>query len=783
MKQKASSRNKTSQLKEKPSTGSKGKSKEPTLSGKWKRRLLIGTWLVVFSPFILIAILMFTIPAEELPDYALLENPVSNQASTLYADGEKILGTFFVDNRSNVAYQELSVNLVNALVATEDERYYSHSGVDGWGLLRAISGQLLGQNKGGGSTITQQLAKMMFHEMPSRDKWARVNEKLAEWVIAARLERRYTKKEIVAMYFNQFDFLYNAVGIKSAARIYYNTTPKELTISEAATLVGMAKSPVIYNPKMNPKNALQRRNTVLQQMVKNGLLDKAKLERLKKEPIRIDYRPETQNTGVGAYFRGYVKKEVQRILTNTGTLDPAGNPYNIYRDGLKIFTSLDYELQKHAEAAVAKHLGTYLQPAFQKDNLSKKHSPYGDETTREQRDRNIRKAIEKTPRYKQLKKQGLSEKQINKVFSKKISMKIFDWAGSNKETRVIMSPLDSLYHYKKILKTGLVSIQPRTGLVKAWVGGPDYKHFKYDYVSNARRQVGSTIKPFVYGAAIEHGIINVCTTFPNIEYCLDIPYGREVKQWCPKGSGFDGLPMPVYYALGASKNPITAKIIKESGGTNKWVKGLFDKMGLSNSSFQTVPALGLGVCDLSPLEMTSAHCIFSNNGIYNEPIMIVRIEDRNGKVLFDALPRQVPIISPTSAFDVLKMMKCALGVVNSYSGKEGGTARRLRWEPEYGGFKNPIAGKTGTTQNGSDGWFIGHTPDLVTGVWVGNDDRIIHFNSGTIGQGARMAMPIWGYYMKAAYTNKKVAISKGDFQPPSAGIPTVIECEEVEPNW
>ena len=420
MKQKASSKNKSNKLKQKPSNGVVGKSKEFKLSRKWKRKFLIGTWLVVFSPFISIAILMFTIPAEELPDYALLENPVSNQASTLYADGEKVLGTFFVDNRSNVAYQELSINLVNALIATEDERYYKHSGVDTWGLIRAISGQLLGQNKGGGSTITQQLAKMMFHEMPSRDKWARVNEKLAEWVIAARLERRYTKKEIIAMYFNQFDFLYNAVGIKSAARIYYNTTPKELTISEAATLVGMAKSPVIYNPKMNPKNALRRRNTVLQQMAKNGLLEKTKLEDLKKEPIIIDYRPETQNTGVGAYFRGYVKKEVQRILKKNGTLDPAGNPYNIYRDGLKIFTSLDYELQKHAEAAVDKHLGTYLQPAFQKDNLSKKHSPYGDETTREQRDRNIRKAIEKTPRYKQLKKQGISEKEIDKVFRKKI---------------------------------------------------------------------------------------------------------------------------------------------------------------------------------------------------------------------------------------------------------------------------------------------------------------------------------------------------------------------------
>jgi len=752
-------------------------------SKKARKRMLFGTWFVILFPFIFLGILMLSIPAEEIPDYALLENPVSNQASTVFAENEKILGTFFIDNRSNIAYHELSDNIINALVATEDERYFKHSGVDGWGLIRAIAGQVIGQNRGGGSTITQQLAKMMFHEMPSRNKWARVNEKLAEWVISARIERRYTKKEIIAMYLNQFDFVYNAVGIRSAARIYFNKTPDNLTINEAATLVGMAKNPIIYNPIINPNNALKRRNTVLNQMRKNGYLNNEDWEDLKKKPIVLDYRPETQNTGVGPYFRAQVKKEVRKILADGNIMSPEGNPYNIFRDGLKIYTTLNYDMQIHAEKAVEKHLGEYLQKEFAKDNSTKEHSPYGDETSREQRDNNITRAIKNSRRYKVLQEQGKTDAEITESFKQKRKMEVFDWSSPNHLKTTEMTPIDSLYHYKKVLRVGMVSIHPNTGFVKAWVGGPDYRHFKYDYVSKARRQVGSTIKPFVYGTAIEHGLITSCTTFPNVEYCLDLDYGSQTKQWCPKGSGFDGLPMPVYYALAASKNPITAKIIKESGGNNNWVKSLFDQMKLSNSSFQSVPALGLGVCDLSPLEMTAAHCIFSNNGVYNRPIIILRIEDRSGRVLFDALPEKIEVVSPSTAFEVLKMMKGSLGVTNPYNGKEGGTARRLRWEPNYGGFKNPIAGKTGTTQNSSDGWFIGHTPDLVSGIWVGNDDRIIHFKSSSLGQGARMALPIWGYYMKSIYADSKVNISKGDFSPPTPSEPTIIQCETIEPNW
>jgi penicillin-binding protein 1A len=774
---------KTAAKKKSSPTKKTGTSKTQGISKKARRRMLIGTWVVIFCPFIFLGILMLTIPSEEIPDYALLENPISNQASVVYAADHQILGTYFVDNRSNVEYHELPENLINALVATEDERFFNHSGVDGWGLMRAVAGQATGQNKGGGSTITQQLAKMMFHEMPSRDKWGRVNEKLAEWVIAARIEKRYTKKEIIAMYFNQFDFLYNAVGIKSASRIYFNKKPMELTCNEAAILVGMAKSPVNYNPKMNPNDARDRRNTVLNQMRKNDFISDDKYDKFKEKPLELDYHPETQNSGVGAYFRAYVKKEIRRILKEDEVVDPAGNPYNVNRDGLKIYTSLDYNMQKHAEKAVEKHLSGYLQPEFAKDNKNKKHSPYGNETTREQRDNNIARAIKSSQRYKSMKKQGKTEAQIDKAFSTKRDMSVFDWNSPGNMKAVNMSPKDSLYHYKKVLKVGMISMDPKTGFVKAWVGGPSYKHFKYDYASKAKRQVGSTIKPFVYGAAIQHNVLTPCTTYPNIEYCIDVPNGSNVKSYCPKGNGFDQLPMPVYFGLASSLNPITTKVIKESGEDNQWVVDLFERMELANESVKPVSSLGFGVCDLSPLEITSAHCIFSNHGIYNKPLTILRIEARNGKVLYDAMPEIIEVMQANAAFDVLKMMKGALGVTNPYNGKRGGTARRLRSDANYGGFTNPIAAKTGTTDESADGWFIGHTPDLVTGIWVGNDDRIIHFENGSVGQGARMAMPIWGYYMKSIYKDGKIKISKGDFEPPTPGASTVIECQVEDPGW
>lgn len=761
----------------KKQTSKNGKTDE--LSPKWRKRVLIGTWVIVFTPLLLILTLLLLIPGEEIPDYKLLENPVSNEASTVYSSNEKVLGTFYVDNRTNIDYHELPQSLIDALVATEDERYFEHSGIDGWGLMRAVAGQAMGKNKGGGSTISQQLAKMMFHQMPSRDKWGRINEKLAEWVIAARIEKRYTKKEIIAMYFNQFNFLYTAVGIKSAARVYFNKDVNELTIPESAVLVGMAKSPTIYNPKRNPENAKKRRNTVLGQMKKNGYITQEQYDQYSAEEIVLDFNPETQNTGIGPYVRAYVKERTQEILKENNLLDPNGNSYNIYRDGLKIYTAIDYNMQKHAEKAVEKHLKGYLQPEFDKDNKRFRNAPFDDNTSKAQQNRIIERAIKQTDLYKNLKKQGKSDAEIDKVFNTKISMTVFDWKGKNFEKKVQMSPSDSILNAKKILRAGLVSMDPKTGMVKAWVGGPNYKYFKYDCAYRAKRQIGSTMKPFVYGMAIEHGVITACTTCPNVEYCLDVQNGSEIKQWCPKGSNFDGLPIPMFYCLAASKNPCTAWVIKQSGGDNRWVIDFFDKIGLRNNSMEAVPTLGLGTCDLSPLEITSAHCVFSNHGIYNQPIVIVRIEDRDGRVLYDVAPKMIAAMNPEAAFEVLKMMKGALGTTNPYNGtgKKAGTAQRLRWDDKYGGFKNPIAGKTGTTQSSSDGWFIGHTPDLVTGIWVGNEDRSIHFKSGNIGQGARMAMPIWGYYMKALYRDSKVKISKKDFEPPVLGAPTNIACE------
>lgn len=757
--------------------------KNVELSAKWKRRVLLYTWLVVFMPLLVIGAMLLLIPSEEIPDYALLENPQSNQATTVYGLSEKVLGTFYIDNRSNAAYHELPDNLVNALVATEDERFFDHAGVDGWGLLRALAGVATGQKKGGGSTISQQLAKMMFHEMPSRSKWKRVNEKLAEWVIASRIENRYTKKEIISMYFNQFDFLYTGVGIKSASRVYFNKEPKNLSLDECAILVGMAKSPVIYNPKMNPENAKTRRNTVLGQMLKNEYINQEEFDKYSTKEIKLNFNPETQNTGVAPYFRAHVKEELKTILKDNNIQNDEGNPYDLYRDGLKIYTTIDYELQKEAEKAVARHLKGYLQPQFNKDNIRFSHAPFGDEVSKSQRKTILDNAKKQSRRYKLMVENGKSSEEIDKAFNTKVSMTVFDWGSEGYEKTVEMTPNDSIIYYKKVLRVGLVSVDPKSGMVKAWVGGPNFKYFKYDCVSKAKRQVGSTMKPFVYATALERNIITPCETCADVQRCIDVPYGSEIKEWCPGGSNFDGSQLPLFYCLASSHNPCTAYVIDKAGKNNQHVVEFFDKIGLKNNTVQEVPSLGLGVCDFSPLEITAAHCVFTNNGIYNKPITILRVEDRNGKVLFEAEPQSVEAMNAKAAFTTLKMMKGATGVVNPFTGKTGGTAQRLKWDENYGGIKYPIAGKTGTTQFSSDGWFIGHTPDLVTGIWVGNEDRGIHFKSGNLGQGARMAMPIWGYMMKGAYKNRKINLSKKDFDPPNLGEPTQIDCNYSQDDW
>lgn len=752
---------------------SSGKKGDQGLTKKQKIGLLVGTWLVVFIPMIFIYAMLWSIPEEELPSIYQLENPRSDEASLVYDANGELLGTYYISNRTKIAYQELSPFLIDALVATEDERFFEHSGVDGWALMRAVAGAVTLRDKGGGSTITQQLAKMMFHDPPA-STFGRIRQKFAEWVIAGRLEQRYTKKEIIAMYFNEFDFLHTAVGVHSAARVYFNKNSADLEIQEAAMLVGMFKNPNTYNPLGDSITAVERRNTVLYQMKKNKMLTEAQYDSLIQIPLITDYHPETHTTGLAPYFREMVKQEATKILAYGGATNTYGEPINIYTDGLKIYTTLDANMQKHAEWAVETHLSEELQEILDKDVEDNKNYPFSNSISSSAAEKFLMSEIQKSDRYKNLSAMGWTESKIMESFNTKISLKVFDWSSKNHYKTVDMTPLDSIKYHMKILRAGLVAIDPHTGFIKAYVGGPDYQWFKYDYAKDSKRQVGSTIKPFVYAAGIEAGVITPCTEIPMIEYCVELDNG---DMWCPSGSDFDGTMTPIYWGLASSNNPITTYMIKKTGGNNSRVVKYLSAMGMKNSTVEEVPALGLGICDQSVMDMTAAHAVFSNHGYHNKPISILRIEDASGKVLYEANVFPTQVMEPEVAFDVLKMMKGVTGVKRPADGKWGGTAMRLRSSKHAYQFSGIMAGKTGTTQGNTDGWFIGHTPDLVTGVWVGCDHRGVRFSSTSHGQGANTGLPIWGYFMSKVYTDNKIKISHGDFKPVHPGEPTVIECE------
>lgn len=763
----------------KKSIGS-GKNQSGGLSKREKILLLGGTWVIVFLPIMFVYGMLWSVSEDDLPSIYQLENPRSDEASLVYDANGELLGTYYLYNRTKVAYQELSPYLIDALVATEDERFFKHSGVDGWALMRAVAGAATLRNKGGGSTITQQLAKMMFHDPPS-STFGRIQQKFAEWIIAGQLEQRYTKKEIIAMYFNEFDFLYNAVGVHSAARVYFNKNSAELEIQEAAMLVGMFKNPSIYNPMGDSTTAVTRRNVVLSQMKKNSMLTQEQYDSLIQIPLVIDYHPQTHTSGLAPYFREMVKQEAKSILAYSGMTNTYGEPYNIYTDGLKIYTTLDAKLQEHAEWAVEEHLSKELQEALDKNIEDNKNYPFSNEISSIKVETYLASEMKKSDRYKKLKAQGWTDSKIEENFNTKTSLKIFDWSSKSHTKVVEMTPMDSIKYHLKVLRVGLVSVDPHSGFIKAYVGGPDYSWFKYDYVKESKRQVGSTIKPFVYAMGIEAGI-DPCEEIPMIEYCVEMPDG---KMWCPSGDSFDGTMTPIYWGLASSNNPVTAYIIKKTGGNNQRVVELLDLMGMKNSTVQAVPSLGLGVCDLSPLEITSAHAMFSNQGVYSKPISILRIEDASGKVLYESHVSPVQIMNPEPAFEVLKMMKNVTGVQRPADGKWGGTAMRIRSSKNAYQFSGIMAGKTGTTQSNTDGWFIGHTPDLVTGVWVGCDHRGVRFSSTKYGQGANTSLPIWGYYMQRVYKDKKIKISHGDFDPVNIGDPTIIECavdsNEIDP--
>lgn len=730
-----------------------------TSSGN-KKYILI-TWGLIFAPVVFL-MLLFTLTAceilGELPDVQELQNPKNNLASIVFSSDGRILGKFYKENRVNCTFKELSPNLVHALVATEDARFYDHSGVDLKALFRSVSGVLTGNmNAGGGSTITQQLAKMQFSEKP-KSKVERIMQKIKEWIISIKLERLYTKEEIMTMYLNKFDFLNLAVGVKSASQIYFNTTPDKLNLPQAAMLVGMAKNPALYNPRRFEERTQQRRNTVLSQMKKYGYLTEAKFDSIKVLPLNLDFRSEDHNEGLATYFREYLRDNFLKEWCSTHKKEN-GKPYDIYRDGLRIYTTIDSRMQQYAEEAATEQM-QFLQGKFMKEK--KKNFPFAWNVSKDEIKNIMTSSIHRSDRYKALKAAGRSDEEIARIFDTPVKMRVFSWRG---EIDTTLSPYDSIRYYKSFLQCGFMAMEPQTGYIKAWVGGINHEHFKYDHVKVGRRQVGSTFKPFVYALAIQEGY-SPCYQIPNVRTCITTEDGKE---WCPDNSAgeekFEGKPQTLKLALAMSINYISAALMKQFGP--RAVVNLARRMGVT-APLDPVPALCLGVADISVYEMVGANSTFANQGTYVQPIFVTRIEDKNGKVLEEFVPNTDEVFNEEKAYVMCELMK---GVVLY------GTGAELRYKYK---LTNPIAGKTGTTQNNSDGWFIGMTPDLVAGCWVGGEDRSVHFNTMEYGQGARMALPVWGKFFSKVYADKTIKISKGDFYRPAHMAEIELDCSKYD---
>lgn len=784
-------------------------------------------WALVLSPLVGLFLMLVIASFSNLPDESELADPRSDLATAvLFGDGA-LMGQYYRENRIPVDYEQISPNVVNALIATEDERFREHSGVDVRGTARAAI--FLG-SRGGASTITQQLAKMLFTERAD-NFFARTFQKFQEWIISARLERRYTKDEIIAMYLNRFDWINQAVGINSAARVYFNTTPDSLRIEEAALLVGMCKNPSLYNPLRKEEAATARRMVVLDQMRKNGYISVEQYDSLKALPLGLQFQRIDHAEGPAPYFRETLRAKLQALLDSTdadGKLvfaRPDGKPYDLYTDGLRVYTTIDRRMQSYAEWAVKEHLSSELQPDFFKDLSRKRNKPFDFRVSQSEIDGIMNTAVKRSARYrvltgkqcgncerpaayiKEVSHEGrahfhcdpakggcdtywpvLKEKEIDKVFATPTPMRVFSWHG---EVDTTMSPLDSIRYYKSYLQSGLMSMDPHTGFVKAWVGGIDYKHFQYDHIEQAHRQVGSTFKPFVYATAIREGM-EPCSELPNQKVCFDMPEGQP--DYCPGNSDEEyGGMVTVEYALANSMNTVTAHLMKKY--SPEAVTVLARDMGVK-SRLEAVPSLCLGVADLTLSEMTGAFSAFANKGVYIEPILFTRIEDKDGNTIYDMTPRTKEALDERTAYIMLKMLKGVVdGAYNPSTGRVVGTGLRLRtsWgaRQKYANIKFPTAGKTGTTQNNTDGWFMGITPDLVTGVWTGADDRPVRFSTTDKGQGANSALPIYGYYMNKVYADASIKISTGDFEPPEGDLGIQIDCRAKarggtateEPEW
>jgi len=752
----------------------------------YKKRL----WIIGLAPLMLVVLVLCTAFLSGLPNVEALANPKINLATEIISSDGKVLGSYYKENRSDVRFENIPTHMVNALIATEDARFREHSGIDFKGLFRAVV--KLGQD-GGASTITQQLAKLQFtKEYENVSIFRRVWQKIREMIIAARIERTYTKDEIIALYLNQVDFLYQAVGVKSAARVYFNTVPDSLNIQQAATLVGMLQNPNKWNPmKKDTTLSLRRREVVLNQMVKYGFLPEEEYDSLRLMPRGIDFQRISHDEGPAPYFREVLRSKLDEILEEkdeNGDLKRKkadGSAYNLYSDGLKIYTTIDSRMQEHAEWAVEEHLGKELQKAFFKDisRRKKENYPFYNGIADKDRDRIMNQAITESERHKILtgvmcpeckrpkkyisaiRRDGksyfqcnddnggcgeewekLDDKGVENVMNTPVKMKVYRH-GSYLDT--LMSPMDSIKYHKAILHASLMSIEPSTGHVKAWVGGIDFKYFKFDNVYQSRRQVGSTFKPLVYATALRMG-----------KHPSDIVSGDRIciGNWCPQNSDGKYGSYTMSCALANSVNTVSARLINDYGVDN--VVHLAKKMGIK-TKLPNVPALSLGVAELPLFEMVGATATFANAGVYIEPTFITRIEDKNGTVIYEADPAIDQALDPNVAYQMVGMMK---GVVDGSCGS--GTGVRLRGGRPYGGISYPTAGKTGTTQNNTDGWFMGMTPDLVTGVWVGAQDPTVRFASTALGQGANTGLPIYGYFMKKVYADTRLKISKGDFKAP-----------------
>ena len=701
-----------------------------------------------------------------LPTFEELENPEHNLATEVISIDGKTMGKYFKENRTPVKYKDLPKSLIKALIATEDERFYEHSGVDFKATARAIA--KLGKG-GGGSTITQQFAKLLVHGEGSKNIVQRVLQKFQEYVIAVRLERQYTKQEIITMYLNKYDFINLAVGIRSASRIYFGKEPIELTVSESAMLVGMLKNSSYYNPLRREELVLNRRNVVLGQMYRNNFISEKLKDSLQQKDLGLNVNRESHSDGNATYFREYLRDFMKTWIKNNPK--PDGTDYNLHRDGLKIYVTLDSRMQQHAEDAMAEHM-TNLQRVFDKEQKRNKTAPFYD-IDKKQIASTVEQAMKRSNRWRRMKNKGVSEKAIKASFEEKTDMKVFSWKG---DIDTIMSPKDSILYYKQFLRAGLLSVEPESGHVKAWVGGVNYKHFQFDAVKQQKRQVGSTFKPFVYATAINQLNLSPCTKFPNTLYTIPKEKYGMPEDWTPKNATEDyGGELTLKEALAGSVNVVTAKLIDMVHPKN--VASLAHRAGIT-SEIPEVPAIALGSVDLSLFEMVGAYATFANKGLRVEPMMILKIEDKNGTVLQQFTPNSQEVLSEESAYVIINLLE---GVTQSGSG----IRLRSRWGsyPDNVAtgypyqFTNPIAGKTGTTQNQSDGWFMGIVPNLATGVWVGGEDRATHFAGITFGQGATMALPIWGLYYKKLYADPKLNVSMEAFDKPE-NLSIEIDCSK-----